>query len=320
MHLAVLDAATLGDVDLGSLSRGFKTWEFYDATGPERTAERLAGATVAVVNKVVLDRAALTAAENLKLICVAATGYDNIDLEAARERGAAVANAPGYSTESVVAQTFALYFQLAHHSRYYDEYVKSGAWSAGPIFTHLGRPFSQLAAKRWGVVGMGAIGRAVAKAAQAFGGSVVYCSTSGANLDQPYPRLSLERLLGDADVVSIHAPLNPRTRHLIRSAELALMKPSAILINVGRGGIVHEADLARCLDAGGIAGAGVDVLEQEPPPADHPLLRLRCPERLAIAPHIAWSSVEARQRLVSIIAENIRAYFAGAPVNLVASA
>jgi len=316
-RLVFLDAATLGDADLEPLTQGFDSWAFFQTTEPHQAAARLSDATVAIVNKAVVDAEALRAAPKLELITVAATGYNNVDVAAARDRGVAVANAPGYAVDSAAAQTFALYFHLAHANAYHDRYVKDGGWSRSPIFTHLGAPFSELAAKRWGVIGMGAIGQAVARAAKGFGCHVVYCSTSGRNLDQPYPCLSLARLLRDADVVSIHAPLNQRTQNLIDAAKLAMMKPNAILINVGRGDIVVERDLAEALDAGTIAGAGLDVLSQEPPPDDHPLLRLKHPERLFMTPHIAWSSLEARQRLIRITVDNIRGFFGGKPQNLV---
>jgi len=306
----VLDAATFGELDLIGLLNG-RASDVYDATEPETTASRIRDAEIVVTNKVVLDAAALREARALRLICIAATGSDNVDLSAARELGIAVANVPGYATDSVVSHSFALYFQLAHHLAYHDRYTKSGGWSQSPIFTHLEQPWSELAGKTWGIVGMGAIGRGVARVAAAFGCTVIYHSTSGTNTAQPFRRVALATLLTEADVVSIHAPLNERTRGLIGAAELATMKRRAILINVGRGGIVEEYALAEALDAGTIAAAGIDVMPTEPPPADHPLLTRRHPERLLMTPHIAGLSLEARQRLVREVRANIDAFLNG---------
>lgn len=305
MKIVFLDAATLGDVSL-EVFNGFGEAVLHPATQPDERADRVRDAAVIVTNKVVIDEAVLKAAPKLKLVLEAATGVNNIDLNACKNAGVAVANVAGYSTESVVAHTFALYFHLAHRMDYHTRYGRAG-WAKSFLFTDMAMPFNELAGKRWGIVGMGAIGRRVAQAAQAFGAQVVYASTSGKNSDQPYALLPLEELLQTADVVSIHAPLNDQTRNLIGARELGLMKPSALLLNLGRGGIVDEAALAGALQKGQIAGAGLDVLSSEPPKADNPLFEVSA-DRLAITPHIAWASREARTRLVAEMAENLKAF------------
>ena len=244
--------------------------------------------------------------------CALVTGSEaNKASKAARKHGVAVTNVPGYSTPAVVSHTFAMYFHLAHHNSFYQYYTRSKQYCVSPIFTHLDPPFSEVAAKTWGIIGLGAIGRSVAQAAQALGAQVIYHSTSGRNLQQDWPHRALETLLAEADVISIHAPLNAQTQDLIRTPQLEAMKTSAILINVGRGGIVHEGDLADALDNGMIAGAAVDVFTQEPLPEDHPLLNLKHPERLFLTPHIAGLSTEARKRLAAGVRQNIDAFLRG---------
>lgn len=306
MKTVFLDFSTLGALDIRRF-KDFGMVEVYETTSRGETAYRVADADVVVTNKVLMDKAVLSHAKKLKLICVAATGVNNIDLEAAEAAGIAVANVAGYSTESVVAQTFAIYFHLAHHNAYYDHYGKN-EWIASEIFTHHIREFHNLAGKRWGIIGLGTIGKRVATVATAFGCEVVYYSTSGQNRDTAYRQLSLEELLATCDVVSIHAPLNARTEHLIAGEQLAMMKPSALLLNLGRGGIVDEADLADALETGKIGGAGLDVLASEPPKAENKLFKIKKSYNLFISPHIAWASVEARSKLVDEIYENIDAF------------
>jgi glycerate dehydrogenase len=206
-----------------------------------------------------------------------------------------------------VAQvTFTLLLSLLNSPQYYNQYVKSGEYSRETIFTHLGRPFRELHGMQFGIIGLGAIGRKVAEIATAFGATVVYFSASGNTYDVPYQALSLPELLSTSDVVSVHAPLTEKTNNLLTYNELCQLKPTAFLLLLSRGGMVNEADLARALDEGKLAGAGVDVFEQEPPAADHPYLTMHHPDRLILAPHIAWSSVEARQTLMNRVANNIR--------------
>ena len=306
MKIVILDAKTLGDVDFSIFER-FGEVALYSTTSPEETIERIKDADIVVTNKVVIGKEEMDAAKNLKLICVAATGMNNIDLEYAKQKGIVVKNVAGYSTESVVQHTFAMAFYLIEQLRYYDEFVKSGEWSRSGLFTSIDRPFFEIFGKRWGIIGMGAIGKRVAEVATAFGCDVVYHSTSGRNLDQPYKHLSLDALLCTSDIVSIHAPLSDKTRDLIAAPQLARLEPKSVLLNLGRGGIVNEKDLAKALDQKEIY-AGLDVTEREPIPADSPLLQIKHKERLLITPHIAWTSIEARERLVAGIIKNIEEF------------
>ena len=311
MKIVFLDAKTVGDdIDL-SIFEEFGEFIAYPTTKREETVERIKDADIVITNKVVLDKDILEKADKLKLICVAATGYNNIDIETAKKKGIAVTNVAGYSTESVVQHTFAMLFYLLEHLRYYDDYVKSGEYAKSDIFTHLGRPFWEVHGKTWGIIGLGTIGRRVAEVAESFGANVIYASTSGVDRKEKYPRYDLDELLQTSDIVSIHAPLNKNTENLITYDKLKLMKKHAILLNLGRGKIVNEADLAKALDEDLIGGAGLDVLEQEPINADNPLLKIKNKEKLLITPHIAWTSIEARKRLIKEIAENIRAFLNG---------
>lgn len=310
VKMVFLDAVTAGGVDNLSELSSLGDCTAYDITTPEERIDRIRGHNVVLTNKVVIDRDVIDACPELDLICVVATGMNNIDLEYAANKGIAVKNVSAYSTESVAQCTFSMLFYLLHSSRYYDDYVKNGAYQNSPVFTHLDREFRELCGKCFGIIGLGAIGRRVAAIASAFGANVAYHSTSGKNLDAAgYPHLPLEDLLRTADVVSIHCPLNEQTRNLLTESRLRLMKPTAYLLNMGRGGIVDEAGLARLIDQECIAGAGLDVLAAEPIEADNPLLKVRHPERLFITPHIAWASREARRRLIAGTAQNIKSHF-----------
>jgi lactate dehydrogenase-like 2-hydroxyacid dehydrogenase len=308
MHLVFLDADTVGDVPNLTLLEQFGTVTYYPATRTEQVPERIREADVVITNKVMVNATAMAQAPNLKLICVAATGTNNVDKEAAQQRGIPVKNVVNYSSASVAQITFSILLQLLVDVPYFDQYVKTGGYSRNDTFTHLGRGFWELNGKRYGIVGLGNIGQQVARIAAAFGAEVVYYSTSGQNTQQPYTRLELDEFLHTCDVVSIHAPLNERTENLLNYDRLKQMKRSALLINVGRGGIVNEADLARALDEQLIAGAGVDVFTQEPIPANHPLLQVTNREALVLTPHMSWSSLEARILLMERIGENIRSF------------
>ncbi|MBP3455816.1 MAG: hydroxyacid dehydrogenase [Alistipes sp.] len=279
----------------------------YDNTSPEQVVERLQGARVAISNKVVIDAEAMRRLPDLKLICVAATGMNNIDLNAAAEAGIEVRNAVGYSTYSVAETTLCSALALSREVVYYDRYFKSGAYAAADRMFCYDRPTRQIRGKRWGIIGLGNIGREVARLATAFGCEVAYFSTSGVERKEEYRRMELGELLGWADIVSVHSPLNERTRNLIGAAELAKMRESAILINVARGGIIDEAALAEALDNNTIAGAALDVFTSEPL-RESPLYSLRDPYKLLASPHNAWSSEEAIDRLIECIADNIRNY------------
>ncbi len=304
MKIAFLDAATMGNVSFEPFER-LGEFVSYDNSTPEEARERVRDIDVLLINKVLVDKALIDSAPNLKLICIAATGVNNIDVEYAASKGIPVRNAVGYSTDSVVQSTFMHILSLVGGAPYFDASVKSGNYSRSGMFTDPNWNWWELAGKTIGIIGLGNIGKKVAHIAEAFGMNVCYFSTSGTGHCQDYPSLSLEELLRKSDIVSIHAPLNERTKDLIGREQLALMKPSAYLVNMGRGAIVVEKDLADAVDAGVIAGAGIDVFITEPVPEDHPYLRMAHPERMRLAPHVAWASVEARKRLIGIMAENI---------------
>jgi glycerate dehydrogenase len=308
MNIVFLDASTVGDVPNLKSIKELGDVTFYDVTHPDETADRIRKADIAITNKVVFTRELMEEAENLKLICIAATGMNNVDREAAKELGVEVKNVAGYASVSVAQTTFAMILQLQMNLSQYDSYVKSGEYSESPIFTNMDQNYHEISGMRFGIIGLGNIGRKVADIATAFGAEVVYYSTSGQNTDQPYERLDLDELLKTSDVVSIHAPLNENTENLISAGQFELIKPSAILINTGRGGIVSESDLAKALDSESIGGAALDVFEQEPINADNPLLTIKNKERLIMTPHIAWASVEARTQLIDGVKKNIEEF------------
>ena len=307
MKIVFLDAATLGNTPLDEIA-ALGELVTYPFSSREESLERVGDCEVLIVNKVRVDAELLSRAPRLRLICEAATGVNNIDLEAAAARGIPVRNAAGYSTEAVVQSTFAHLLSLAGYAPYFDDCVKSGRYSAGSLFCDISHPYMELAGKTLGIIGLGAIGTRVAAVASAFGMRVIYYSTSGTSHNGDYPSVPLDELLAQADAVSIHAPLNERTKGLLGAAELRRMKPTAFLLNLGRGGIVDEAALAAAIDAGTIAGAALDVFVTEPLPADNPLLHVAHPERVRFTPHTAWASVEARGRLIAAIADHIRTF------------
>lgn len=306
MKIVLLDTLTFGDSDLS----GFNTLgevEIYATTSADETLERIKGADVVVTNKVVITAQMMAVCPKLKLICIAATGMNNVDLEAAKEKGITVKNVAGYSTDSVIQHTFSMLFYLIGHSRYYDEYVKDGSWQKSEVFTHVAQPFFELKGKKWGIIGLGEIGKGVAKIATAFGAEVSYYSTSGKNDNSEYKKETISNLLEQSDVISIHAPLNSSTQDLIAHSELLMMKDGATLLNLGRGGIVSEEALSYIMDAKPIY-VGLDVLSKEPMEKEHPLLKIKAKERLYITPHIAWTSVEARKKLIASVIDNIKQY------------
>jgi len=303
MRIVILDAATFGETDLSGFD-ALGEVEVYQTTSADETADRVQEADVVVTNKVVIDAAVMDASNRLKLICVAATGTNNVDLAYAAQKEIAVKNVAGYSTDSVVQHTFSMLFYLMGHSRYYDEYVKSGEWQKSAVFTHVAKPFYELKGKRWGIIGLGEIGRGVAEIAKAFGAEVVYYSTSGKNNNSDYEQISFTKLLETSDIITIHAPLNAQTKDLIGHSEFLMLKDGAILLNLGRGGIVNERALSAIIDVKEIY-VGLDVLEKEPMTDPHPLMGIEHQERLYITPHIAWSSVEARDRLIASVIDNI---------------
>lgn len=304
MKIVYLDAATMGDTPLDDIS-ALGELVCYDNSTYEEALDRVSDCEVLIINKVKVDRELLSNAPALKLVCEAATGVNNIDLEACEERGIPVRNVAGYSTDSVVQATFMHILSLLGNAPYFDLAVKSGRYSKSGLFTDVSKPFIEIFGKTMGIIGMGAIGNKVAKIAQAFGMNVVYYSTSGTSHCKEYPSLPLEELMLKADVISVHAPLNEKTKGLIGERELSMMKSDAIIVNMGRGGIIDECALAKAIDNNIIGGAALDVFEREPLPEDNPLLHTSHPEKLRFTPHTAWASVEARKRLELRIAENI---------------
>lgn len=309
MKIVFLDAKTLGDdIDytpfetLGEVVR-------YLYTSSEEVPDRVRDADVLVVNKVMVNKDTISTAEKLKLVCVTATGTNNLDKEYLAQRGIQWRNVAGYSTESVAQHTFAMLFYLLENLRYYDDYVKEGRYINDRIFTHFDRTFYELGGKTWGILGLGAIGRRVADIAGMFGAKVIYYSASGAAPQEGYHQVDFDTLLQESDILSIHAPLNEYTEGIMNMEAFKKMKPEAILLNLGRGPIICEEALAAALNAGEIRAAGLDVLCKEPMSADSPLLNVKDKERLFITPHIAWAAVEARMRLMEIIAGQIREYF-----------
>ena len=307
MRIVILDAATFGETDLSGFD-ALGEVEVYQTTSADETLERVKDAEVVVTNKVVIDAAVMDASNRLKLVCVAATGTNNVDLVHAAQKEIAVKNVAGYSTDSVVQHTFSMLFYLMGHSRYYDEYVKSGEWQKSAVFTHVAKPFFELKGKKWGIIGLGEIGCGVAKIASAFGAEVVYYSTSGKNNNSDYEQISFTKLLETCDIITIHAPLNTQTKNLIGHSEFLMLKDGAVLLNLGRGGIVTESALAAIIDVKEIY-VGLDVLENEPMTNPHPLMNIQHQERLYITPHIAWTSVEAREKLIASVIENIESTF-----------
>lgn len=308
MKIVFLDAITMGDAPLDEIA-ALGALTCYPSSTAEEARERVRDADVALLNKVIVDQAFLDAAPRLKLICEAGTGINNINVPLCEARGVGVRNVAAYSTDSVAQITWMLILNLAGRAFHYQEFVASGAYSRNPVHVDYAHPFTELSGKTLGIVGMGAIGQRVASMGRAFGMEVIYFSTSGTGHCQDYPSVSLEELLRRADVVSIHAPFNERTAGLIGYGELRQMKSTALLVNTGRGGIAVEADLARALDEGLLAGAGLDVYVKEPLPLESPLMHLQHPERLLLTPHIAWYSREARARLAHEMAKNIQNYF-----------
>lgn len=308
MKLVFLDTKTIGeDIDLSA----------YDALGEvvkygfstlEEIPERVKDADVLIVNKIAINEQTIGNAKNLKLVCVTATGTNNLDKEYLKKRGIAWRNVAGYSTESVTQHTFALLFYLLEKIRYYDDYVKDEKYINDTVFTHFAEHFNEVNGKTWGIIGLGTIGRRVADIAKAFGARVIYYSASGSPAQEGYEQVDFETLLTTSDIVSVHAPLNEYTKDLMDREAFAKMKKTAIFLNLGRGPIVVEQDLYEALETGEIAAAGLDVLCEEPMSETNPLAKIKDSKKLIITPHIAWASVEARNRLMQIIAEQIREF------------
>lgn len=304
MRIAVLDAATLGaDVDFSP----FASWEMqkYDSTAEEEIASRLQGCKVAVVNKLRMNEQTLNGAEELRLICVCATGYDNIDLNYCKAQGIAVCNVPGYSTDSVAQLTFAMALSLMGRLSEYREFVHSGAYSKGAVANRLEPVWQELRGKTWGILGGGNIGRKVARIAREFGCRVLICRRKA---EEEFEGADLDTLCKEADILSVHLPLNEETRSIINKEKIGLMKKGAILINVARGAVCDEEALAEAFLEGRLGGLGIDVYSKEPFGVDHPFQKLLDFPQVILTPHTAWGSIEARNRCLYEVAENIRAF------------
>ena len=305
-EIVILETGTLGNLKYNLLDK-FGSVTYYENTKRSETKERIKNANIIITNKVVLDEEVLKDAKNVELICEAATGYNNIDIEYAKKRNIAVTNVAGYSTNSVAQQCFANLLALLNHTAYYNEYCTSkNGWAGSELFAHLNMPIRELAGKSFCVVGLGDIGKAVAKIAAAFGCEVCYYSTSGKNDNKEWRQVDFETAL-KCDIISIHAPLNEKTKGLFGAKEIAKLKTGAILSNCGRGGIVDEQAIADEIDRREIYFAS-DVLEREPMREDHPFLKVIRKDRLSLSPHIAWASVEARKTLMELVAHNIRTF------------
>ena len=311
MKIVELDRETLGyDIDT-SVLKTIGSFEEHEAADLETTREYIKDADIIIFNKTKMNEELLKDAPNVKLLAITATGFDNIDLEYCKSRGIAAANVKAYSTPAVAQHTFAMALYVLEKISYYDEYVKSGKYSSQSGFCNFDEKYNELSGKTWGIIGMGNIGRSVAKIAEAFGCKVIFYSASGNSTCTDYERVDLDTLLKESDVLSIHCPLSDRTRNLINRDTLKLMKKSAILINVARGPVVNDADLAEALNNGTIAGAGLDVLGVEPMEKDNPLGLIKDSRKLLITPHMAWASVESRQRCFDEVLLNIKAFIEG---------
>lgn len=306
MKIVFLDAKTIGDdIDLSAYDALGEVVK-YDFSTPEEIPERVKDADIIILNKAPICEQTIGAAKHLKLVCVTATGTNNLDKDYLEKRNIAWRNVAGYSTESVAQHTFAMLFYLLEKLNYYDAYVKEERYVNDTIFTHFAEHFHQISGMTWGIVGLGNIGRRVADIAKAFGATVIYYSTSGKNDQEGYTRVDFDTLLSTSDIISVHAPLSPETEGLMNRTAFTKMKPSAIFLNLGRGAIVVEQDLAEALRQKQIAAAGLDVLCAEPMSPDNPLLSIKDSKQLLITPHIGWASVEARTNLMHIIWNQIK--------------
>ncbi|HUE36661.1 MAG TPA: D-2-hydroxyacid dehydrogenase [Candidatus Acidoferrum sp.] len=316
MKIVILDAhaANPGDLSWDEFAK-LGELEIFPRTSEAQTVERLRGATIALTNKAVINRRMMSALPDLRYVGITATGYNIVDVQAARERGITVCNVPEYSTRDVAQAVFALLLELASHTGHHAETVRSGKWNRSPDFCYWDYPLIGLDGLTLGIIGYGRIGRAVARIARAFGMNVLALRRpASSNVENDVQNVELDGLLRESDIVTLHCPLTPQTMGLVNAQFLAKMKPTAFLINTARGGLMDEAALADALNHDRIAGAGLDVLSVEPPPMNNPLLSAK---NCVITPHIAWATKTARERLLKISAENIRAWLNGKPQNVV---
>ncbi len=307
MKIVILDRATLGfDVDM-SIFDSLGEVISYDITLENETISRVNDADIIITNKVLVTKEIMNEASNLKLICISATGTNNVDLEYAKQTKISVKNVAGYSSSSVVQLAFSMIFHFIQKLSYYKKYVDEQNWQKSQIFTHIDKPFFELDGKKVGIIGLGDIGSNLARKVKAFDCEVVYYSTSGENSNNEYKRVELDELLSTCDIISIHCPLNENTKNLLNYENMKNIKDGAILLNLGRGGIINEADLAKIIDEKEIY-CGIDVVFVEPILESNPLLRVKNKQRLLLTPHIGWASIEARTKLVSMVAKNIEEF------------
>ena len=324
MKIAVLERNSVGtDIDV-TCFEDFGEVTYYRNTVAADAAEKVKDVDIIIANKAPMNEETLKDAPNVKLICEFATGFDNIDLEYCKKRRIKVANVKDYSTAAVAQHTFALALYLLEHLPHYDTYVKDGSYGAqdrfsnfDTVFTHFAEHFNEISGKTWGIIGMGNIGRMVAKIATAFGCKVIFHSVTGKSTCTEYEQVSKDELLAQSDILSLHCPLSDLTRNFIDKEALSKMKKTALLINVARGPVVNSADLYDALESGEIAAAGLDVLEKEPIAANNPLGKIQDSNKLIITPHMAWASVEARERLVNEVYKNIEAFLKGEDRNII---
>lgn len=305
MKIVFLDRKTLGDDITLNQFEAYGDIETFESTSKNQTISRIKNAAIVITNKVVIDKEVIDNT-NIKLICVAATGMNNIDLEYASKKGISVKNVAGYSTASVTQLTFSHALNFIQKIGYYDNYVKDKGWENSEIFTNLDKPFYELDRKKWGIIGLGNIGKSVANVASSFGCEVSYYSTSGKNNNTQYEQKSLEELLKTSDIISIHCALNDSTKDLLNKTNLPMLKDGSILLNLGRGGIVNEQDITDILNSSKDIFFGTDVVTKEPIEANSPLLQVKNKNKIAFTPHIAWASKEARVRLLNGIENNIK--------------
>lgn len=307
MKIVILDRATLGfDVDM-SIFDSLGEVIAYDITLANETISRVKDASIIITNKVLVTKEIINEASNLKLICISATGTNNVDLEYAKQKNISVKNVAGYSSSSVVQLAFSMIFHFIQKLSYYKKYVDEQNWQKSQIFTHIDKPFFELDGKKVGIIGLGDIGSNLARKVKAFDCEVVYYSTSGKNSNNEYKRVELDELLSTCDIISIHCPLNENTKNLLNYENMKNIKDGAILLNLGRGGIINEEDLAKIIDEKDIY-CGIDVVCVEPILESNPLLKVKNKQRLLLTPHIGWASIEARTKLVSMVAKNIEEF------------
>lgn len=317
MKLVVLERNSVGtDIDVSCFEK-FGEVTYYSNTVAENTAERIKNADIVIANKAPLNEATMKDASNIKLICLFATGYDNVDITYCKSREIKVANVVNYCTPAVAQHTLLLALMLTEKIAFYDQYVKSGTYSAQDRFSNFDRAFNDLIGKTWGIVGMGNIGRRVAGLAQAFGCKVIFYSASGKSTCTEYERVDFDTLLRESDILSLHCPLSDRTRGLVDKSAFEKMKKTAILVNVARGPVVDTQALYDALIYNEIAAAGLDVLEKEPMTKDNPLGKIQDSTKLIITPHMSWASIESRTRLVEEVYKNIEAFLNGENRNVV---